>query len=402
MKKIQSARLADGIEYVGAVDKGLRTFDVVMHTPYGTTYNAFIIRGSEKTALIDVVKDSFASAYLEAVQNRAVWADIDYIVLQHAEPDHSGALPQVLELATNATVVCSRAASVFLKGIVNRAFRVQVAGDGDEISLGGKTLKFALTPFLHWPDTMCTYVPEDRVLFSCDIFGCHYAIEESVWAQDYPQNDLDSARRYYFDMIMQPFKKHMPLAVQRARAFSPRILAPGHGPILRAEQIDYVIDLNDEWSRPYAHKDGKKHVFIGYVSAYGYTRALAMRIREAVEAKGQAADTFDVSVDFERAVRAAGRADVILLGSPTINRDALPPIWELTMKLSAITMQGRPAAVFGSFGWSGEAVPMLEKRLESLGMKLIAPGLRVKFRPTGADLEAASLLGVKAVEALEA
>nr|WP_122012015.1 FprA family A-type flavoprotein [Maliibacterium massiliense] len=400
MKRIEPRRVAGGVTYVGAVDAGLRVFDVVMHTPYGTTYNAYLVQGKEKCALVEVVKDAFGPALIDALGDLIDIAKLDYIVLNHTEPDHSGALAQLLKEAPDAVVVCSRAASVFLRDITNMPFAVQVVGDGDSIDLGGKTLQFISAPFLHWPDTMFTYIPEEELLITGDVFGCHYAIEADLWSDSYPTSDLDSARKYYFDAIMGPFKSYMRAGIEKARRVKARIIAPSHGPLLR-EEAARVVDLNAQWAAPEEKKSDKKRVFIGYVSCYGFTRALAMRVREAVEAAGLVADCFDVSVDFARAVRAAMASDAIILGSPTINRDALKPVWDLTCGLSVYAVTGRPAATFGSYGWSGEAPGMLQDRLASLGMRIVADCLRVKFRPTQQDLDAAYTLGQTVAAALE-
>ena len=169
----------NNIYWVGALDPNLRVFDIIMYTPYGTTYNSYVVKGSNKTAVFETVKAQFFDQYLERLNSLGVNpSEIDYIVVDHTEPDHAGSVSKLLKLAPNAKVVGSKIAIDFLKDIVNEDFEHIVVNHGDTLSLGNKTLEFISAPFLHWPDSMYTYIPEDKALITCDSFGSHYSCEE--------------------------------------------------------------------------------------------------------------------------------------------------------------------------------------------------------------------------------
>jgi flavorubredoxin len=198
----QPVEITKGIYWVGAQNPDLRVFDVIMRTEWGTSYNSYLVKGTEKTALIDSVKEQFSDEQVERISKVCDVKSIDYIICNHTEPDHSGALWKLLELAPGATVLCSKPASVFLRSIMNRDFSCRVVTDGDTLELGGKTLKFISAPFLHWPDSIFTYVTEDAVLFSGDVFGFHFSAE-NVFDDLTPLSDeMLKSQKYYFDVIM--------------------------------------------------------------------------------------------------------------------------------------------------------------------------------------------------------
>ena len=203
---MHSLQVTQDITWVGALDPNLRIFDIIMETKYGTTYNSYIVKGTEKIALFETVKEGFFDEWLAKIEEVVDPSDIDYIILDHTEPDHGGSLAFVLDHCPKATVVATQAAITFLEEIANRKFPHIVAKDSVSLDLGGKTLQFIMAPFLHWPDSMYTYIPESKVLITCDSFGCHYS-DERVFndAIDDP-SDLMDAYKYYFDCIMGPFK----------------------------------------------------------------------------------------------------------------------------------------------------------------------------------------------------
>lgn len=387
-------KVKDDIYYVGVQDPELRVFDVIMTTEYGTSYNAYLIKGSEKTALIETVKDKFFDEYIKNLEEVVDLKEIDYLIINHAEPDHTGSVEKLVEKIPGLKVLGSSSAIRFLEQIANKKISTQEVADQETISLGNKTLRFISTPFLHWPDSQYTYLVEDKVLFTCDSFGCHYA-DDRVF-NDLIEGDFYDAYKYYFDMIMGPFKKYVLEALDKIKDLDYEIIATGHGPVLRSN-LPYYINLYREWAEAGLPKEKEvQEIVIAYVSAYGYTETIAHSLKEGLETVG----TFDIKVfdlvdaDLDEVVKAIDDADGVLIGSPTINGDVLPPIWQLLIRLSPIVHAEKVALAFGAYGWSGEAVPAIENRLKALRMETL-PGFKVNFKPTDRDLEDAFTLGME-------
>ena len=387
----------DNIYYVGVQDKDLRVFDIIMHSDYGTSYNSYLVRGSEKTALFETCKLEFWDEYIANIREVCDPSEIDYIVVNHTEPDHAGCMERILELAPNAKVLGSSTALTFLKEIVNHPFASQAVTEADRIDLGGLTLTFLSVPFLHWPDSMYTYIPELKALFSCDSFGCHYA-DDRVF-NDLIEGDFTDAYLYYFTHIIGPFKRpFMTKALDKIAALDIQFIGNGHGPVLRSN-IQKYLDMYREWCAPQP-KNGKD-VVIAYVSAYGYTRSLAKAIAKGVQEAGVSVKVFDLVTDSaEEAKAAIADADGFLLGSPTLVGDALPPIYEMMMGLNPIIHRGKFAGAFGSYGWSGEAVPNLVARMQQLKLSMPLEGMKIRFKPTQQDLDNAVSYGKQFAEAV--
>jgi flavorubredoxin len=388
--------LCPGVYWAGAKNPGLRRFDVVMRTEYGTTYNACLVVGNEKTALVETVKDRFARIQLDGIREVMNVEDLDYIILDHTEPDHSGSLLEVLKEAPHAQVYCSRAAASLLREITNEDIGFHIAQDGDTLDLGGATLEFIMAPFLHWPDSMFTYCKEKKLLISGDVFGCHFSDDEILESR--MDDTYLQAQKYYFDMIMGPFKKYVLEAVDKIKGREIDIIAPAHGPILDREPWR-VVERYEKWAREGLAPNNPKRVFIGYASCYGYTRQLGEELFRAMEDAGLAVDFVDIGLE-ENAARMANAADGVLFGSPTLNRDALPPIWQKMSELSALTNRAKPAGVFGSYGWSGEACKLMEARLNDLGYK-VRGSFRTKLKPDEAALKKAYDFGAEFAEAVK-
>ena len=387
----------DNIYYVGVQDKDLRVFDIIMHSDYGTSYNSYLVRGSEKTALFETCKLEFWDEHIANIREVCDPSEIDYIVVNHTEPDHAGCMERILELAPNAKVLGSSTALTFLKEIVNHPFASQAVTEADQIDLGGLTLTFLSVPFLHWPDSMYTYIPELKALFSCDSFGCHYA-DDRVF-NDLIEGDFTDAYLYYFTHIIGPFKRpFMTKALDKIAALDIQFIGNGHGPVLRSN-IQKYLDMYREWCAPQP-KNGKD-VVIAYVSAYGYTRSLAEAIAKGVQEAGVNVKVFDLVTDSaEEAKAAIADADGFLLGSPTLVGDALPPIYEMMMGLNPIIHRGKFAGAFGSYGWSGEAVPNLVARMQQLKLSMPLEGMKIRFKPTQQDLDNAVSYGKQFAEAV--
>lgn len=391
MKKANPVQIASGVDWVGALDPDLRVFDVIMETRWGTTYNSYLVEGTQKRALIEAVKDVCGTAHLETLQQVTDPKSIDYIVINHAEPDHSGALGDLLAQATNATVLCSRPASTFLREIVNADFPCRVVSDGDIIDLGGKSLRFISAPFLHWPDSMFTYLPEDRILFPGDVFGCHYC-DERIF-NDLLDTDLVPAQKYYFDVIMSPFANYVLEAIDKIRGLQIDTICPGHGPILRHAPWETLKRVED-WARQCLYSNDPPRVFVGFVSAYGNTGRIAKAMATAMQEAGLHVTLTDITEgELADVIAHIDQSDAVLLGSPTINRDVLKPVWEVLTSMSALKNRGKLAGAFGSYGWSGEAVKMINDRFRSLGLKFVEPGFRTKFVPDASALAEAAEYG---------
>ena len=388
-------KIKDNLYWVGALDKELRVFDVVMRTEHGTSYNAYILKTKSCNILFETVKEKFFDIFMSNIREVCEPSEIDYIVIDHTEPDHAGSLARLLDLAPKAKVLASPIALQFLSDIGNRKIPGKAVFDNEVLDLGDARLRFLSVPFLHWPDSIYTYIETMDTLVSCDSFGCHYADEKIC--NDLMQGDFIPAYKYYFDMIMGPFKPYIQYALKRIRPLNIKTICPGHGPVLR-ENIDFYLKLYDDWSRPAEKTPRKKPlVSIAYVSAYGYTEKLAHEIAEGIREETDAEIRFHDMVydDKEKVLAEMAGADGILAGSPTINGDALPPVQELLLSLNGILHGGKVAGSFGSFGWSGEAADMLMARLKLLRMETVEPPLRITFKPDSPKIALARKYGRK-------
>lgn len=391
-----TAEIRPGVHWLGARHPELEVFDELFPTRRGTTYNAYLVRGSEKVALIDTVKGIFAEDYLAGLSSLEAPERIDLVVVNHTEPDHTGALEKLLEINPELTVVCTKAGENFLRQLLNRPFKARVVADGEEIDLGEKTLRFIHAPNLHWPDTMFTYLPENGVLFSCDAFGAHFCGEGLFNDQ---VGDFSAEFAFYFDTIMRPFKAKIREAVAKVEHLPITMLCPSHGPLLRRDPLA-AIKSYKEWSAA-PPENGKKRVLLVTLSPHGNTRTMAAEIRGGLESQGVEVAEYSL-LDADDAVLRdeIERADAFVVGTPTINRDAPPPVWHALSLLSSVTPKGKVGAVFGSFGWSGEAVGQVEERLKGLKFTLAAPGLTYRFRPTAEDRQACRTFGEEVGRAL--
>lgn len=380
-------KIKDNIFSVGVQNPQLRVFDIIMQTEFGTTYNAYLIKGEKKTALVETVHYRFLEEYMENLAELIDIKDIDYLILNHTEPDHTGSLGYLLAKNPNITVVSSPAANKYAGAICNMPFKSMIVKNGDTLDLGGKTLQFTIAPFLHWPDSMFTYAIEDRVLFSCDVFGCHYCEPSNIdYKMHYP-DQYNKALRYYYDCIFGPFKEHVLAGMDKIKDLDIVVVCPSHGPIL-FERFHEVMGKYRDWSGIILQKNEVKKVLISYVSAYGCTARMAEVMKEGIDSVGNLdVEIIDVlGLDVGEIKKKMEQADALLFGSPTINRDALKPIWDLMSVIDAIINKGKLCGVFGSYGWSGEAVKMLEERLRGLKLNVFGEGVRANLVPSDEEL----------------
>lgn len=381
---METLELKKNLYWTGVKDWDLRVFDIIMETEFGTTYNSYLLKGSEKTALFETAKFKFFDEYLEELKQLVNIQSIDYIIVEHTEPDHAGSVERLLEINPNIKIIGTTVAINFLQNIVNREFNSIKVKENDTLSLGDKTLRFLVVPNLHWPDTMYTYVQEDKVLMSCDSFGSHYAFEGILRSQVTDEVGYHSALKYYFDNIIGPFKPYMLKALKKLEGLDIDLICTGHGPVLDSK-IGELLKTYQKWSAP-KEKEWENLVVIPYVSAYGYTKELAFEIAKGIRDSGDiTVHLYDmVEADFRHVLEELEIADGILFGTPTILGEALKPIWELCISLFPAHCKGKLGGAFGSFGWSGEGVDHILERLAQLRMNVIE-GFQVKFKPGKED-----------------
>jgi NADH oxidase (H2O-forming) len=381
--------LSPRVHWIGALDPAMRSFDIILKTPNGTTYNSYVVRGSEGVAVIDTVKAECAAQFFARLEAVARYDEIKFIVLNHLEPDHSGALPELMRRAPQAQLIISEAAQQMLKALLKQADipYTPVAHD-DSISLGDRTLRFLNTPYLHWPDTQCTYLEQEAILFSGDVFGCHFCDERLFNDR---VGDFRFSFEYYYAHIMRPFKDYVLTALDQIEPLTLNIIAPAHGPVLREQPRHYVARYR-ELSTPHLKLDfgrSEKTMIVFYISSYGNTKRMAEAIRDGASAVGGLrVSLYDLEGgEVEPFVDLVEEADAILLGTPTINGDAVKPVWDLLSSLAKIKVKGKVGAAFGSYGWSGEAVRMVDDRLRGLKMRVPQAGLRIKLIPSAEELD---------------
>lgn len=391
--------LSESVFFTGVFDPKIRTFDIIMKTANGSSYNSYLVRGSEGVAIMDTVKKEFSEDFFKRVELLCDYEEITYIVLHHLEPDHSGALVELMERAPQAKLIISGRAVMMLKGIIKEDIPFEIANTGKTISLGDKTIEFLSTPFLHWPDTMSSYLHEEKILFSGDVFGSHYYDERLF---DDEVGDFSYAFKYYYDHIMRPFKQYVLQALQLYRKFDIDIIAPLHGPILRTDP-NYYIEKYAQWSSEAKFRKnefGKKMFSVFYISSYDNTHEMAVKVTEGADSiDGVIASMYDLSsLDENTMIDLLEESDAVIIGSPTINGDAVKPAWELLSCMAFLENAGKVGATFGSYGWTGEAPGMLHDRMRGLKFRLPVEPMKVKLIPTEEDLVSCTGFGREVAE----
>lgn len=391
-------KIKDGVYSVGVLNPNMRTFDIIMKTEFGTSYNAFLLTG-EKNVLIDTVHPKYFDEYLENIKSIIDPAKIDFIVMNHNEPDHSGSLAKLLETAPQIKVLASPAGKIYLGPITNRkGLEVKAVKNGETLDIGeGKTLKFIHAPFLHWPDSMFTWFESAKTVFTCDFLGCHFCeprmFDSLVLYKDY----FKSAFKVYFDAIFGPFKPYVQKGLEKLGGLDAEYVCTSHGPILtKGVFLETAKDLYDQWSQPVVHE--KKQIPIFYCSAYENTGKLAHRIADGIHSvlKDACVDIYDINTgDVCELAAKMNASDAFLLGSPTINKDAVPPVWAMACSIDAINSRGKHVSAFGSYGWSGEAVPSLMQRFNALKMNAFEEGFKCRFIPSEQELKDAFEFGAR-------
>jgi len=378
--------LMTGIYWVGVEDWNRRIFDALIPLPMGTSYNAYMIVGKTKTVLVDTVQNNFANEMLQKIAQIVDTEKIDYVVMNHAEPDHAGAISRVMTCAKNAKLVVSKIgvemAKVFYDVPTERTIMVK---EGDTLDLGGKTLRFIDAPWLHWPETMFTYCVEDRILFPCDFFGAHLA-KSKLFDDELGDIVLPEAKRYYAE-IMMPFPIAIERALDKVKNLDLEMIAPSHGPIYRNPKK--ILGAYEMWARgPLLSK-----AVVIYVTMWGSTETLEKTIVESISTKGVETVPYNLLVaDVSHVMRDLVDASAIVIGAPTVLNGAHPLAIMMTEIIRAIKPRAKLVALFGSYGWGRGALKMMNDRLQQSGFEILET-LEVRGPPKKEDLEKAVGLG---------
>jgi flavorubredoxin len=386
--------LAPAVYAVGVNDPGLTVFDIVIPTEHGTTYNSYLVKGTEKTALIDCVKRPFVGEFFRKIEEILPLKKIDYLVVNHSEPDHAGGIVDLLQRHPNVQVYFSRPAKSFVDNLVNGEYKFHIVNDDEELPLGGKTLRFINAPFLHWPDTIFTYLVEDKILFPCDFLGSHYSSPHTFNDELDAPEKARGAFEFYYSTIMRPYKEPVLKACERLKDLPISMIAPSHGPVLRKNPREYVA-----WYKERADimaRVKEKKVPIVYVSAYGNTAAMAKKVAEGVAAAGLTPVLMNaVEVPTDKIVDELDESVGFLIGTPTLNSNLPHPILSMIGHLVVLNLRGKTASAFGSYGWSGEAIKMVADILTAMRIKVSPEPIKFKMTPSAQELDACFEFGKK-------
>ncbi|UFH58366.1 FprA family A-type flavoprotein [Sulfurovum mangrovi] len=391
--------LSENVHFIGAFDPMIRTFDIIMKTANGSSYNSYLVRGSKGVCVMDTVKKEFSDQFFKRLELLCAYEEIRYIVLHHLEPDHSGALDELMQRAPQAKLIISGRAVMMLKALLKKDIEFEIANTGKTISLGDKTIEFLSTPFLHWPDTMSSYLHEDKILFSGDVFGSHYYDERLF---DDEVGDFGYAFKYYYQHIMRPFKQYVREALKLYQRFDISLIAPLHGPVLRTNPQNYIekYALWSEDAKAHKNIEGKKILSVFYMSSYDNTLAMAEKITKGADlVEGMIASMYDLaSLEEQNMIDLLEESDAVIVGSPTINGDAVKPAWDLLACMPYLESAGKTGATFGSYGWTGEAPDMLHDRMQWLKFRLPVSPLKIKLIPTEEELVSCEAFGREVAE----
>ena len=386
---MKAREIRPDIYWVGAVDWDRRLFDELIPLPDGTSYNSYLIQGSEKTVLIDTVDPSMRAILLARLDELGV-KDLDYIVIQHAEQDHSGTLPTMLSLYPQTKVVCTpkcKGLLIDLLGISdNKIISVE---DGNTISIGDKTLEFIHAPWVHWPETMLTYLKEDKILFPCDLFGSHLATTE-LYATD-EALVYEAAKRYYAE-IMMPFRTSITKHLERLQKYEITLIAPSHGPCY--SNPEFILNAYRNW----VSDTLENIVVLPYVSMHGSTHQMVDYLVEILTQKGITVKQFNLSgVGIGKLATALVDAATIVIGTPTVLVGPHPLAMYAAILANALRPKVKFASIIGSYGWGSRAIDDIIKLIPNLKVELLEPVL-AKGLPNIEDFQALDNLASASAE----
>jgi len=377
---VNARPIMPGITLMGAVDWDRRLFDSLIPLPEGTSYNAYLVRGSEKTALVDTVdpaKLDVLMAQLDSVER------LDYLVAQHAEQDHSGSIPAVLARYPGAVLVTNPKAKELLQEHLDIPDdRFKTVADGETLSLGNKTLRFIYLPWVHWPETMGTYIEEDHVLFSCDFLGSHRA-QSGVFAERHIV--MHGAKRYYAE-IMMPFRSFVIKDLDKLAGMQIDMVCPSHGPVYK--DPTFIMDAYREWAGDPPHNK----VVIPFISMHGSTLKMVDRLTAALADRGVTVERFDLTTaDLGDIAMSLVDAATIVIGTPAVLTGPHPKTIEIAYLAGALRPKARFVSIVGSFGWGQRIVDVLGGLIAPLKAELLTPVL-AKGEPRAADMQAIDAL----------
>ncbi|MBN2450933.1 MAG: FprA family A-type flavoprotein [Lentisphaeria bacterium] len=360
-----------GIEYIATVHWERRLFDSLIPLPDGTSYNAYLVRGSDATALIDSTDPVLRHELLAQLEAEP---RLDYVVSQHSEQDHSGTIPDVLARFPAATLVCSpKAEAMVTTHLGVPAERIRTVDDGECIDLGGKTLQFVHTPWVHWPETMCTYVAEDKCLFSCDFFGSHLATTDCFVSDR--ARVYEAAKRYYAE-IMMPFRSVIVRNLAKLDRLDFDLIAPSHGPVY--DQPGFILDAYRDWVSPRL----KNEVVLPYISMHGSTERMAKALIDSLARRGITVHAFDLAAtDIGKLAIALVDAATLIVGTPTVHVGPHPAVYYAAHLANLLRPKVKYAAIFGSYGWSSKAIEQIAGLIPNLKVEVLGTVLQ-KGLPT--------------------
>lgn len=384
MKPYYVAMIEKDVYWVGARDWNRRLFDALIPLPQGTTYNAYLVEGKEKRALIDTVNPGFHAELCDKINCVGDVTKIDYLIMNHAEPDHASGIPTILNASEKAVLVTTRKgaemAATYFKVPESR---MQIVGDGDSLDLGGKTMRFIEAPWLHWPETMFTYLTEDRILFPCDFFGAHTA----VGLYDDEVQDLIPLAQRYFGEIMMPFRRMGAKAMDKIKGMDISIIAPSHGPIYRNPQR--ILEEYRKWTAG----ETKEKALIAYASMWGATESMVKAMEETLSSEGIEVRVFNLSIaDVGDIARELVDSRAIVLGSPTLIGGMHPLATYATSLVNILKPPAKYAAFLGSYGWGGGALKQAQEMLHPTKIE-IAGAVDVHGPPGDEGLKKVTELG---------
>ncbi|RLF45111.1 MAG: FprA family A-type flavoprotein [Thermoplasmata archaeon] len=357
-------KIKEDIYAVGAIHWDRKTFDDLIPLPDGTTYNSYLVKGREKTALMDTVDPSKTNELMNNLEEAG--EEIDYIIAHHAEQDHSGSIPDVLKHYPDAKVVCTPKCKTMLTDLLHvPEEKFMEVNDGDVLSLGNKTLEFIHAPWVHWPETMVTYLKEDKILFTCDFLGSHLATSK-LFAED-ESKVYESAKRYYAE-IMMPFRTAIRKNLDKIEGLDIDLIAPSHGPIYK--NPDFIINAYKEW----ISDEVKNEVVIPYVSMHGSTAAMVNYLTNALMERGIEVKPFNLTVaDIGELAMALVDAATVVIASPTVLSGAHPSTIYAAYLANALRPKTRFASIIGSYNWGGKMVEQLAGMIKNLKVEIIEP-----------------------------
>ncbi len=371
--------LKPNIYAVGAIDWDRRLFDELIPLPDGTSYNSYLIKGSEKTALIDTVDPTMTDVLIRNLKGLEV-GGIDYVVANHAEQDHSGSLPKILDLYPGAKVVCTpKCKDLLMDLLLIPEDKFITVADRETLSLGNKTLEFIHAPWVHWPETMLTYLREDHVIFTCDFLGSHLATS-GLFVTD-EARVYEAAKRYYAE-IMMPFRTTIRKNLERIKSLEIEIIAPSHGPAY--DKPEFILNAYRDWTSDAV----KNEVIIPYISMHGSTKKMVDYFTEALIDRGITVKQFNLSEpDIGKLAMALVDAATVVLGSPTVLVGPHPKVVYAACLANALRPKLKFASIIGSYGWGSRMVEQLTGMLPNLKLEILEPVV-IKGVPKEADFGA--------------